>query len=129
MNSLSIIFLFILILTNYCDSCKITIKLKSQTKSKFKIQILVPSVKQKSERLLFTGPEEKKLQIDGENCLSKKWIVRTWKPDSSSGWVIAKEDSAFIDGMGWVRIIIGDDLRPQMKDRLSVFCSESPLCG
>uniref|UniRef100_A0A915LT46 Uncharacterized protein n=1 Tax=Meloidogyne javanica TaxID=6303 RepID=A0A915LT46_MELJA len=58
------------------------------------------------------------VKIDGENCLSKKWIVRTWKPDSSSGWVIAKEESAFIDGMGWVRIIIGDDLRPQMKDRL-----------
>ncbi|KAF7639831.1 hypothetical protein Mgra_00000751, partial [Meloidogyne graminicola] len=109
----------------------ITIKLKSQTKEKFKIQILVPSVKQKSERLLFTGPEEKKLQIDGDNCLTKKWIVRTWKQDNSStsSWVLAKEEGAFIDGMGWVRIVVDNELRPRMTDRLSVFCSESPLCG
>ena len=63
MKSLFTFFFIFCILLNYCETCKITIKLKSQTKEKFKIQVLVPSVKQKSERLLFTGPEEKKLQV------------------------------------------------------------------
>ena len=45
------------------NACKITIKLKSNTKEKFRIQVFVPSVKQKSEKVLFTGPDEKKLQV------------------------------------------------------------------
>ena len=57
-------------------------------------------------------------QIEGENCLEKKWIVRTWKPDGEGGWVGAKQEQAFIDGNGWLRIVVGDDLRPQMTDRL-----------
>ena len=61
------------------------------------------------------------IQIDGDNCLSKKWSVRTWKPDGSSGWALAKQEIAFIDGMGWLRIVVNDDLRPQMTDRLRQF--------
>jgi hypothetical protein len=54
--------LFIIIFT-LGEACKITVKLKSNTKEKFRIQIFVPSVEQKSEKVLFTGPEEKKLQV------------------------------------------------------------------
>jgi hypothetical protein len=62
----TIFFLAILILwlnIEKSDACKITIKLKSNTKEKFRIQVFVPSVKQKSEKVLFTGPDEKKLQV------------------------------------------------------------------
>lgn len=52
-----------LVFTSVEGACKITVKLKSNTKQKFRIQVFVPSVKQKSEKVLFIGPEEKKLQV------------------------------------------------------------------
>ncbi|KAI1728373.1 putative immunogenic protein NIP-3 [Ditylenchus destructor] len=94
-----------------------------------RIQVFIPSIKQKTERVSFEGPEEKKVMISGENCLGKKWVVRTWKPDGKGDWVGAKQESAKIDGMGWMRIIVDDNLLPRIHDRMAIFCSEGELCG
>lgn len=54
-----LIFLFIIT----CNACKIKVMIRSQTNQKFGIQIFVPSVKQKTERILFTGKKEKIVQV------------------------------------------------------------------
>jgi len=110
--------------------CKIMVKVRSQTKNKFQLQIFIPSIQAKSERVTFTEPEEKKIEVAGENCAEKKWVFRTWKPDGAGDWIGAKQDEARVDGNGWVRLVVDDELRPRFMDRLGVACGESQwLCG
>lgn len=45
------------------DACKIHLKVKSKTKTPFQIQVFIPSLKQKTERVTFSGPGEKKVMV------------------------------------------------------------------
>jgi len=97
------------------------------------IQILVPGIMQKTERVLFNGPEEKKVEISGEHCqgndLTKKWVFHTWKQDGHGNWVGAVQETVRIDGNGRFELLIKDDLRPILGDRLGVLCAENDICG
>lgn len=62
-KQLFLCFIALLAIIIATESCKITIKIKSQTKNKFRIQVFIPSIKQKTERVSFEGPEEKKVMV------------------------------------------------------------------
>lgn len=38
-------------------------------------------------------------------------------------------ESGKVDGNGWFRISINDELRPIMADRFAILCSEGTLCA
>uniref|UniRef100_A0A914C597 Uncharacterized protein n=1 Tax=Acrobeloides nanus TaxID=290746 RepID=A0A914C597_9BILA len=114
------------------DACKITVKLKSRTRNKFQIQIFVPALKQKTEKVTFERPGEKKVQVEGLECWKEHWLIRTWKLDADGNWVHAlpddKELKVKLEGNGWLRIMIDDDLKPWINERNGIFCSEG-MCG
>uniref|UniRef100_A0AC35GP75 Uncharacterized protein n=1 Tax=Panagrolaimus sp. PS1159 TaxID=55785 RepID=A0AC35GP75_9BILA len=110
------------------DACQVTVKLRSKTNHKFRVQVYVPSIEQKSEKILFTKPGDKKITVTGENCTSLPWVVRTWKQNEQGEWIHAKEVKAKLDGRGWLRVIVGDDYMPFFMDRSGVSCSEG-FCG
>ncbi|KAH7726815.1 putative immunogenic protein NIP-3 [Aphelenchoides avenae] len=78
---------------------------------------------------MFDGPGEKRVKIAGEDCMAKKWVVKTWKQTEDGEWVHAKTSSAKFDGSGWMRIIVEDNLMPWVNDRMGVLCAEGNLCG
>lgn len=142
MRSLSVLAVLLAIIA-IGETCHIIMKFKSETRNKFRVQVVVPALNQQSERILFTEPGEKKItasfflklfqvfgtfQIKGENCNKEHWVVRTWKQDGEGNWVNAKEVKAKFDGRGWIRTIIGDDYSPFFMDRSGILCSEG-FCG
>uniref|UniRef100_A0AC34RGF4 Uncharacterized protein n=1 Tax=Panagrolaimus sp. JU765 TaxID=591449 RepID=A0AC34RGF4_9BILA len=127
MRSLSVLAVLLAIIA-IGETCHIIMKFKSETRNKFRVQVVVPALNQQSERILFTEPGEKKITIKGENCNKEHWVVRTWKQDGEGNWVNAKEVKAKFDGRGWIRTIIGDDYSPFFMDRSGILCSEG-FCG
>ncbi|KAI6225892.1 hypothetical protein M3Y95_00745000 [Aphelenchoides besseyi] len=113
------------------DACKITLKVRSSTKTPFKLQVYIPAMQLKTERVLFSGPSEKKVQVNGDSnkCMEKKWVFRTWKQDKDGNWVVAKETHGKLVGVGFIRILIDDSLNPIANDRMGIACSEGAVCG
>nr|CDP94144.1 Bm7214 [Brugia malayi] len=104
----------IITLANYIlsiTSCKIKVKMQSKTDKPFQIQIYVPAIKMKTER------------IKGEKCDEKHWIIKTWKKIDNK-WIPAKETKAKFEGLGSFGISVKDDLLPQITNRFAVACSE-----
>lgn len=56
------IFLLIIFVINITKACKIQIKIRSNTENKFKIHIYIPSIKQKTEEIIFNGKSQKKVK-------------------------------------------------------------------
>ncbi|CAD5206980.1 unnamed protein product [Bursaphelenchus okinawaensis] len=110
------------------EACKVNLKVRSQTKKPFQIQVFIPSLKQKTERVTFTGPGEKKVLIQGGNCMDKKWVFKTWK-EVNGKWVGAAQNSGKLGGSGWIRVLVDDRLLPFGNDRYGIACSEGAVCG
>uniref|UniRef100_A0A7E4UMA3 Lysozyme inhibitor n=1 Tax=Panagrellus redivivus TaxID=6233 RepID=A0A7E4UMA3_PANRE len=110
------------------EACQITFKIKSTTKKPFQIQIYAAALEEKTERITFEKPGERHVTISGDNCNSKPFVVRTWNKDDKGNWVAAKSSKATLDGRGWLRVIVGNDLSPFFMDRNSIVCSGG-LCG
>lgn len=62
-QKLFLISLVFVLIWNLLDACKITIKIKSNTLNEFQIQVFIPSIKQKTERVTFNGKEEKIIKV------------------------------------------------------------------
>ncbi|CAD5210190.1 unnamed protein product [Bursaphelenchus xylophilus] len=123
---LSILLLLVTLLA--LDACKITLKARSRTKTPFQLQVYIPSLKQKTERVTFNGPGEKKVLIEGGSCMDKKWVFKTWKQVDGK-WVGAAQNSGKLGGSGWFRVIVEDNLMPFGNDRYGIACSEGAVCG
>ncbi|KAL6722510.1 hypothetical protein Aduo_017627 [Ancylostoma duodenale] len=107
--------------------CKIIVRVTSKTDKKFKALVVVPALGIRSQPMIFNGKTTKKVKVDGEDCGKKPWIVRTFKWKNNS-WKPARNMTAKLQGQGWIRIVVRDDLRPSPLDRFGVMCSEG-LCG
>jgi len=68
--------------------------------------------------------------VDGTECHSQLWSFVTWKQELSdpTGWVIAKQPTARLDGSGVMLVEVGDDLEPMLSDRVGIVCAESLIC-
>ncbi|KAH7710147.1 putative immunogenic protein NIP-3 [Aphelenchoides avenae] len=108
------------ILIQVSEQCSIKVKVRSQTKNAFQIQILVPAIKRKTERVTFKHEGEKKVHIQGENCMMKSWKFRTWRLNEDGDWVAAKETEAFLDGSGTIVVNVPDTLQPHLGGRFGV---------
>ncbi|KAK6112355.1 hypothetical protein QQG55_47385 [Brugia pahangi] len=117
----------IITLANYILSitaCKIKVKMQSKTDKPFQIQIYVPAIKMKTERVTFTNRDEiRTALIKGEKCDEKHWIIKTWKKIDNK-WIPAKETKAKFEGLGSFGLSVKDDLLPQITNRFAVACSE-----
>lgn len=63
MKFLAFCILSIILAIQFADACKISVRIRSESTKKFRVQVFVPSTKQKTERILFAGKEEKKAQV------------------------------------------------------------------
>ncbi|KAI6241266.1 hypothetical protein M3Y99_00351500 [Aphelenchoides fujianensis] len=88
------------------------------------MQVLIPSMKLKTERVLFKGPSEKKVQINGEHCMDKMWVFKVWQKNKKGRWVGATKSMAKLGGTGYIRVIVDDSLKPIANDRMGIACSE-----
>ncbi|CAG9536302.1 unnamed protein product [Cercopithifilaria johnstoni] len=105
-------------------ACKIKVKMESQTNEPFQMQIYVPAIKMKTERVTFTKKNEiRTALVKGENCDQKHWIIKTWKKIDNK-WIPAKESKAKFEGDGSFAISVKDDLSPKINNRFAVLCSE-----
>lgn len=75
MSKLIIAILLFIVAINVGKACKIQIKVRSLTQNKFKIQVYIPSIKQKTERMLFTAKEEKKVRVSYLYYLSNDFLI------------------------------------------------------
>ncbi|WKY16468.1 hypothetical protein Q1695_001258 [Nippostrongylus brasiliensis] len=107
--------------------CKITVRVTSRTDKKFKAQVVIPALGIQSLPMVFEGRGTKKVQINGEDCGKKPWLIRTykWKHDT---WKPAKNTTARYQGTGWIRLAVDDELRPVPLDRFGVACFDG-YCG
>lgn len=65
MNLLLIILFVTISIIEIIYACKIELKVKSNTNKPFKFEILIPSIKSESERVLFTYKnQQKKLMVN-----------------------------------------------------------------
>ncbi|KAI6182850.1 hypothetical protein M3Y97_00425100 [Aphelenchoides bicaudatus] len=131
LNLSCLIVFFLIGLSLVESSCKITLKVRSATKEPFQLQVYIPSMHLKTERVTFEGKGvEKKVHIAGANCMDKRWLVKTWK-SGEGGWVPAAHTSGKLGGIGTFRLVVDEKLKPHGHDRMGVMCSESdgPLCG
>ncbi|KHJ97986.1 hypothetical protein OESDEN_02017 [Oesophagostomum dentatum] len=119
--------LFCIITITDSFPCKIIVRVTSKTEKKFKALVIVPSIGIRSEPMIFQGKSTKKIKVHGEDCAKKPWIIRTykWKDDE---WKPAKNMTAKLQGNGWMRVVVGDNLMPVAGERFGVICSEG-LCG
>ncbi|KAK5979915.1 hypothetical protein GCK32_000016 [Trichostrongylus colubriformis] len=101
--------------------CAITVRVTSKTEKKFKAVVIVPALRVQSLPMIFEGKGTKKVKINGEECGSQKWIFRTykWKHDK---WKPAKNITTKLQGTGWIRAVVGDDLEPHLTDRFGIAC-------
>lgn len=130
----NIFFVILIFVSQLADSCKIMVKFISKTKTPFKIQMIVPGIMQKTERVTFNKiNDERKVEINGDHCqgqdLTMKWTIQTWKQDTDGQWVGAVQEIVRIDGMGHFDLVVNDNLRPVMGDRMGIYCAESIVCG
>ncbi|KAK6766005.1 hypothetical protein RB195_025736 [Necator americanus] len=107
--------------------CKIVVRVTSRTTKKFKAEIAVPALGIKSEPMVFEGETTKKMKVIGEECGKKPWVIRTYKWKNNE-WKLAHRITAKLQGQGWIRIVVNDDLKPSPLDRFGVMCSEG-ICG
>ncbi|VDK79690.1 unnamed protein product [Litomosoides sigmodontis] len=104
--------------------CKIEVKMQSQTTQPFQMQIYVPAIKMKTERMTFNNKDEiRTVLIKGENCDREHWIIKTWKKMDNE-WIPAKETKAKFEGYGSFGLSVKDDLSPSISNRFAVVCSE-----
>uniref|UniRef100_A0A1I7XDL4 Lipoprotein n=1 Tax=Heterorhabditis bacteriophora TaxID=37862 RepID=A0A1I7XDL4_HETBA len=83
--------------------CKITVKFTAKTDKKVKAELVVPSLNIQSEPIIFTGKDQNKdIQINGENCELKPWMIRTFSWEDGK-WQAAKNITAKFMGTGWFR--------------------------
>ncbi|KAI6208334.1 hypothetical protein M3Y96_00104300 [Aphelenchoides besseyi] len=130
MNLLVPFFLFAILSVIVCDACKIKLRVQSDTKIPFKIQIVVPSLNIKTEKTTFNAQgQEKNVVINGGNCSGKHWLFRTFRIGRDGNWELASEEKGKFDGEGYMYSKIGDDLLPRISGRGGVLCSETLICG
>ncbi|EFO14956.1 hypothetical protein LOAG_13559 [Loa loa] len=105
-------------------ACKIKVKMQSKTDKPFQMQIYVPAIKMKTQRVTFKHKNEiRTVLIKGENCDEKHWIIKTWK-EVDKKWIPAKETKAKFEGHGSFGLFVADDLWPKIMNRFAVICSE-----
>ncbi|KAM3728774.1 Coproporphyrin III ferrochelatase [Dirofilaria immitis] len=110
--------------TLFITACKIKIKMQSRTDHPFQLQIYVPAIKMKSQRLTFNERDDMRIiTIKGDRCDRKHWIFKTWKKKGKK-WIPAKESKAKIEGIGSFGLSIPDDLMPRMENSFAIICSE-----
>ncbi|KAL3990206.1 hypothetical protein ACH3XW_30800 [Acanthocheilonema viteae] len=98
--------------------------MRSQTDKPFQMQIYVPAIKMKTERVTFTKKDEIRIaSIKGEDCDQKHWIIKTWKKVDNE-WIPAKETKAKFEGYGSFGLSVKDDLLPKIMNRFAITCSE-----
>ncbi|KAK6056076.1 hypothetical protein COOONC_06417 [Cooperia oncophora] len=107
--------------------CKITVRVTSKTDKKFKAVVVVPALGVQSLPMIFDGKTTKKVQVNGEDCGNKPWMVKTFKWKHGE-WRPAKNITAKFQGNGWFRVTVEDDLEPRPTDRFGVACYEG-FCG
>ncbi|KAI6183132.1 hypothetical protein M3Y97_00455700 [Aphelenchoides bicaudatus] len=113
-----------------CSACKINLKIRSGTKRPFQVEVAIPSVGKQTEILeVHRIGVVKRTTVEGKNCNSKPWIIRTYGKKHSDDFEKAHEHKARFDGDGEVTIIILDDLVPRVTSRDGVACSETLICG
>uniref|UniRef100_A0A915PLZ3 Uncharacterized protein n=1 Tax=Setaria digitata TaxID=48799 RepID=A0A915PLZ3_9BILA len=118
----------VIVLTSCCilsaTACKIDIKMQSQTNMPFQVQIYVPSIRTKTERLLIKRKNQvRRVTIKGKYCDDEHWIFKTWKKKDNK-WIPAKENKAKLEGNGSFDLIVSDDFVPRIGNRFAVICSE-----
>ncbi|VDM27865.1 unnamed protein product [Toxocara canis] len=66
--------------------------------------------------------ETKRLQVIGEACNWKRTFVRVYTDTGRGRGKDALISSSFLDGVGVLNYVVGDDLQPRMKMRAGVAC-------
>uniref|UniRef100_A0A915CP70 Uncharacterized protein n=1 Tax=Ditylenchus dipsaci TaxID=166011 RepID=A0A915CP70_9BILA len=66
--------------------------------------------KNKTETVFFLSPSQKKVVVDGDNCMAKHWKFVTYKQDYAGTWILAKEGIAKLDGTGKAMVHVDQDL-------------------
>lgn len=88
---------------------------------------MIPALGIQSLPMIFQGKETKKVQVNGEECGKKAWVVKTFKWKHNE-WRPARNTTAKYQGNGWIRMVVDDDLVPHPLDRFGVACFEGN-CG
>nr|AAF64253.1 novel immunogenic protein NIP-3 [Onchocerca volvulus] len=105
-------------------ACKIKIKMRSKTNHPFRMQVLVPAIKMKTERMIFNKMNDvRTVTVRGEHCNRKHWIIKTWERKGNK-WIPAKESKAKIEGIGSFGITVNDDMIPRMDNAFAILCTE-----
>ncbi|VDO98971.1 unnamed protein product [Heligmosomoides polygyrus] len=81
--------------------CKITVRVTSKTDKKFKALVVIPALGIQSLPMIFQGKETKKVQVNGEECGKKAWVVKTFKWKHNE-WRPARNTTAKYQGNGWI---------------------------
>ncbi|VDM54078.1 unnamed protein product [Angiostrongylus costaricensis] len=71
--------------------------------------------------MIFDKKETKR--VIGEECGNKPWLIQTYKWENND-WHPAENNTAKYQGNGWIRFIVGDDLKPTPMDRYGIACFE-----
>ncbi|KJH41009.1 hypothetical protein DICVIV_13023 [Dictyocaulus viviparus] len=122
---LPLIFCLIVLTDGYV--CKIAVRVSSNTDKKFKAVVIVPALGIQSQPMVFEKKGTKKMQVNGKDCGKKPWIIRTYEW-ADNKWKPAQNNTAKYQGNGWIKMTVGDDLKPTPMERFGVGCFEGN-CG
>ncbi|VDD88033.1 unnamed protein product [Enterobius vermicularis] len=119
-----IIFLILLtIILSEVQSCDIQLKLVSETDKEVEVQLIIPGLRLKTEKLSFKKKGERRLvKVQGKNCFSDFWTIKLWKKEDGN-WVLAETTKRKLDGNGWIQFRIDDIPRVSMLNGFGVINS------
>ncbi|GMT35294.1 hypothetical protein PFISCL1PPCAC_26591, partial [Pristionchus fissidentatus] len=111
--------------------CDVDVKLRSKTDKKFRVDLIVPSLKVKADNIIFNKADQnKKINVKGDDCDAAQWIIASHRlNETSHEWEQVGNLTAKFFGNGYVRVIFNDDLMPQIKDKMGVWSSEGSFWG
>ncbi|TKR86975.1 hypothetical protein L596_011464 [Steinernema carpocapsae] len=102
----------------YSSACNIIVHVKSDTDKKFSAQVAAPNGK-KSDKWNYTHKKEKNtFQQRADECGLADWIISTFENGK-----LASSVNVTLNGIGRVTYLVGDDLKPVMKDRQGAMCN------
>ncbi|KAL3098861.1 hypothetical protein niasHT_024616 [Heterodera trifolii] len=119
------ILLLLQILSGDVRSCEVLAKIKAETTNAFIFELSMPDAFK--EQIEFNGPGQKEILIKAQDCATKPWKLLTMIRDEAGNLTVVEEAYTKLDGIGEVTIQIGDELQPQLKQRVGVACAEATL--
>uniref|UniRef100_A0A1I7YCL8 Lipoprotein n=1 Tax=Steinernema glaseri TaxID=37863 RepID=A0A1I7YCL8_9BILA len=115
---LSLVLLALVVIVAVASACDIIVHVKSDTDKKFSAQVAAPNGK-KSDKWSYTHKKEKNtFQQKASECGLKDWEISTF-----DGAKLVTTAKVTLNGIGRVTYLVGDDLKPVMKDRQGAICN------